>query len=337
MEISRRNASILLLAIVLLASFAAVSARAQQVGADYVVGTGDSLNIQVYGEPDLSFDALPILDEGVVVMPLIGEVRTVGKTVRNLESEITQRLADGYLINPRVSVSIAEYRPFFLVGEVRNPGEVRYVADMNVRRALVLGGGLTDNGDPSKIRIERASGDVVASATEETSIYPGDIVSVGSRDRVSVRGAVQYPETLAFQSGTTLEEAIALAGGFTADADRESIMLERGGQVANVAGNLATELQSGDIITVNYLGQAEGQAAAYIFIKGEVQRGGRYEFVPGLTVEQAVVLAGGFSARASQRKIEIRRAGDPPITMNRVDLTARVLPGDVITVGASIF
>src|SRR5690606_41507173 len=48
MEISRRNASILLLAIVLLASFAAVSARAQQVGADYVVGTGDSLNIQVY-------------------------------------------------------------------------------------------------------------------------------------------------------------------------------------------------------------------------------------------------------------------------------------------------
>lgn len=308
----------------------------QSVGQDYVVGTGDSLNIQVYGEPDLSFDSLPILDEGVVVMPLIGEIRTAGKTVRDLESELTQRLADGYLIQPRVSVSVASYRPFFLVGEVRNPGTVRYVNDMNVRKAVVLGGGLTEDGDMNQVSIERSNGRVLNDVDETTPVFPGDIVTVSSRDTLAVRGAVQYPNEVAYQAGMTIDQAISLSGGFAADADRSRIMLERGGTVTDVSGALATEVRPNDIVTVNR-SLSEDAAKSFFFVKGEVQRGGRYEYAAGMTVEQAIVIAGGFSDRASTRKIEIRREGDPPVTMSRVDLTTRVLPGDVITVGASLF
>ncbi len=311
-------------------------AMAQSVSQDYVVATGDSLNIQVYGEADLSFDALPILDEGVIVMPLIGEIRTAGRTVRGIESEITRRLADGYLVNPRVSVSVSAYRPFFLVGEVRNPGAIAYVNDMNVRKAIVLGGGLTEEGDAGAISIERVGGRVLSGVDESTPVFPGDIVTVAERATVSVRGAVQYPNQLAYQRGMTVDSAIALAGGLAADADRAQLVIERAGQVLTIGDAVGTALEPNDVITVGRLRDAAA-AQSWFFVKGEVERGGRYEFSPGMTVEQAIVIAGGFSDRASQRKIEIRREGDPPVTMNRVDLTQRVLPGDVITVGASLF
>lgn len=330
------NTYIYLLSLLLAAVLWATPAVAQ-VGQDYVVGTGDSLNIQVYGEPELSFASRPILDEGIVVMPLIGEIVTTGKSVRNIESEITQKLANGYLVNPRVSVSVAEYRPFFLVGEIRNPGTLKYVTDMTVRKAIVLGGGLTADGDESKISIERADGARLRDVSDSTPVYPGDIVTVGARDRFSVRGAIQYPGELSFQSGMTLENAVALAGGFTADADRTDITLERRGQVLDVGGRLDIGLEPNDILTVNRLSRQDARETSYIFIKGEVQRGGRYEYEPGMTVEKAIVVAGGFSDRASRRKIDIRREGEPPVSMSRVDLTERVLPGDVITVGTSLF
>ena len=81
----------------------------------------------------------------------------------------------------------------------------------------------------------------------------------------------------------------------------------------------------------------EEKERLYVFVQGEVRTSGRFEYVDGLTVEKAIVLAGGFGARASKRKIDIRREGEPPLELNRVKLTDPVLPGDIITVGVSIF
>lgn len=327
----------ILLVIALLAAVSPTT-NAQEVDQDYVLGVGDALNIQVFGEPDLSFDALPVVDDGVIVMPLIGDVSVAGMSVRNAQSEIRRRLADGYLINPQVTVTISDYRPVFVVGEVKNPGKVPYTVGMTVRNAVVLAGGITDEGNRNNIVIERLlRGAETFPADFSSEIRPGDTVNVGRTDTFAVRGAVQFPETLKYQPDLTLQKAIDLAGGFAEDSDNNSIKLERDGKVFDVAGSLEQiTIEPDDILTVGKLSQQE-KDQLHVFVKGEVARGGRYEYADGMTVEKAITMAGGFSERASRRKIEIRRDGDPPVLMKRVDLTDYVLPGDIITVGASIF
>ncbi len=314
------------------------AAVAQSADEDYILGVGDTLNIQVFGEPDLSFDALPVVDEGNIVMPLIGEVRVAGISVRGAQAEIRRRLADGYLINPEVTVSVSGRRPIYVVGEVRNPGRVSYSVGMTVRNAITLAGGLSEQGDDRNIVVERpAAANGTFRVDLGSELRPGDTVNVGRIATFDVRGAVQYPENLRYQPETTLRRAIELAGGFGDNADTGNIKLERGGKVYDVAGSLdSVPVAPGDVLTVGRLSE-QAQAQLHVFVQGEVMRGGRYEYVDGMTVEKAIVLAGGFSDRASRRKIDIRRDGDPPVMLNRVDLTDIVLPGDIITVGASIF
>jgi polysaccharide biosynthesis/export protein VpsN len=314
--------------------------KAQAADQDYVLGIGDSLNIQVFGEPDLSFESLPVVDDGQIVMPLIGEIVVAGISVRDAQSEIRRRLADGYLINPAVTVTVASYRPLYVVGEVRNPGKVAFTPGMSVRNAIVLAGGTTERGDESRIIIERAiQGNQRFPADLSSEVRPGDTINIGRYETFAVRGGVQFPETLRYQTGINLRRAIDLAGGFTADADNGNIKLERNGSVHDVRDRLdSVVIEPGDVLTIGILSRQEKeQDKLFVFVQGEVSRGGRYEFADGMTVEKAIVLAGGFSERASRRRIDIRRDGNPPVMLRRVDLTDSVLPGDIITVGASIF
>ena len=148
----------------------------------YTLGSGDKIRVTVFDEKDLSGE-FEVSGEGEVSLPLIGNVSAVGKNLRQLEDDIETKLKDGFLKNPRVSIDVMNYRPFYILGEVNEPGSYPYVNGMTVLNAVALGGGFTYRANKDKITIIRASN---ASRTPETInpeavVLPGDVLRVEER------------------------------------------------------------------------------------------------------------------------------------------------------------
>src|ERR1700733_4138852 len=91
----------------------------------YRLGTGDKLKLTVFGQDDLGGE-FTVDDQGFIRLPLIGQVKAAGLTIHDFEDAVTSKLADGYLRDPRVSVQVVNYRPFYIIGEVNKPGEYPY-------------------------------------------------------------------------------------------------------------------------------------------------------------------------------------------------------------------
>jgi polysaccharide export outer membrane protein len=107
---------------------------------DYLLAPGDRLNIVVYDEPQLS-GKFVIDGGGSAVLPLIGPVSLKGITTAEAQQTIQQRLADGVLVQPAVSVSIEEFRPIFVTGNVRKPGSYPFILGQSVKAAVAAAGG----------------------------------------------------------------------------------------------------------------------------------------------------------------------------------------------------
>jgi len=148
----------------------------------YTLGPGDQLHIIVFGEADLTGD-FRIGPSGNLPFPLIGEVEARGLTAPQLGRTIEQRLQEGYVRAPRVSVSISQYRPFFILGEVQTPGTYPYSADLTVMSAVATAGGFTYRANRRRVYIRRA-GETEERALDldgETRVQPGDTVRIGER------------------------------------------------------------------------------------------------------------------------------------------------------------
>ncbi len=161
-------------------------------------------------------------------------------------------------------------------------------------------------------------------------------VSIVEYRPIFVKGGVNSPGAHDYAEGLTVEKALALAGGFSNKGKVEGIIVLRDSGTSEVVG-LDYSILPGDVITVPEV--AVVNTKEYIYLHGEVNSPGSYEYRKGLTVEKALALAGGFSDRASKRKIQISReneAGDW-VRLKKLELNFMVEPGDVITVGASLF
>lgn len=145
----------------------------------YRLGAGDILNISVYGEDDMSRDKLRISDTGMVSFPF-GDLLVRGMTVGELELKIADGLRGAFLVNPRVSVTIVEYRPFFIYGQVERPGSYPYLHGLNVRKAVSIAGGFRERASPSKIFVVREGDAANASSKVDlnSSVWPGDTITV---------------------------------------------------------------------------------------------------------------------------------------------------------------
>lgn len=176
--------------IILLASLAglAFSASAQSdpsqgdAVARYQLGSGDQIRVTVYGEEDLSGE-FELDGTGIISMPLIGAVRIGNRDIDGAEALIAEKLADGYLINPRVSIEVMNYRPFYILGEVKKPGSYPFVNGMTTLNAIALASGFTYRAAKKKITITRKVNGVETDveATDTTLILPGDIITVPER------------------------------------------------------------------------------------------------------------------------------------------------------------
>jgi polysaccharide export outer membrane protein len=146
----------------------------------YELAAGDVITIRVFGEDDLSRDKIRLTDAGTIPYPALGEIRALGLTIGELERRITNGLKNGYLVNPRVSVQIEEYRPFYINGMVERPGGYPYQPGLTVLKASSLSGGFKERASFSKITIirERTKDGAREKADLNTPVYPGDIIFV---------------------------------------------------------------------------------------------------------------------------------------------------------------
>lgn len=144
----------------------------------YHLGAGDKLHVVVAGADDLTADYI-VGDNGAVSMPLIGDVKAGGLTRAQVEKEIAQKLSQGYLKDPKVSVSVLSYRPFYIYGEVTKPGEYPYAAGMRVMSAVATAGGYTYRAQEGYVVVTRNGQD--RRATPDMPIRPDDVIRVPER------------------------------------------------------------------------------------------------------------------------------------------------------------
>jgi protein involved in polysaccharide export with SLBB domain len=158
-------------------SFAAIAA--DDDANSYRLSSDDEISITVFNEPDMSINKIKVGTNGTISMPLLGQVTIKGLTVTELEKELTNRLLDGYLKKPNVTVSISAYRPFYISGEVKSPGSYPYRKDLTIEKAVALAGGFTERASKRAISlVAEEQKRSVTSAPLNNAVKPGDVITV---------------------------------------------------------------------------------------------------------------------------------------------------------------
>ena len=150
------------------------------VVSNYKLATGDVISIKVFGEEDLSREKIRLTDAGTLFYPVLGEIQVLGKTVGDIEKLIADGLRGRYLVNPRVTVSIDDYRKYFVTGQVGSPGGFAYEPGLTVAKAVAIAGGFKERASQSKMFIVR---DADAKKGRErvdlgALIFPGDVLTI---------------------------------------------------------------------------------------------------------------------------------------------------------------
>ncbi len=150
--------------------------------AGYRLGPGDQVRVTVFRHEDLSGE-FELDGEGYFALPLVGEIQAGGKVVRDLENDIETAFQEGgYLVSPQVGLEVLNYRPFYILGEVNQPGSYPYVNGMTIINAVALAGGYTYRASQGAISVQRGgSNGETLSVGPTTQVLPGDIISVPER------------------------------------------------------------------------------------------------------------------------------------------------------------
>ncbi len=146
---------------------------------EYLLGVGDKIEIVVYGEKDLT-TKVKISRSGYISFPFLDDIQVIGLSIKAVEKKIHAGLLGDYLINPQVSISIVEYRPFFIHGQVVRPGGFPYQEDLRLDKAIALAGGLTNRASKVDWIITRTvKGKTVTIAADiATLVQPDDIIKI---------------------------------------------------------------------------------------------------------------------------------------------------------------
>jgi polysaccharide biosynthesis/export protein len=154
-EIRRQAWALVLACAIALFTSIFADAHAQNI-AEYRLGTGDKLRVTVFGQPDMSGE-FAVDAAGQVTVPLVGAVDAARLTVAELTKSLTERLARDFLVDPKVSIDVLNYRPFYVLGEVKSPGSYAYVVGINIRQAIAIAGGFNRRAKTSAVTLYRDS------------------------------------------------------------------------------------------------------------------------------------------------------------------------------------
>ena len=324
----------------------------------YTLGPGDAIEIVVVGDKDLS-RTITVKPDGAIDLPLVGEVTAAGRTTSQLAAELVKRYSK-YLIAPSITVQVHEFRVdhVYVLGQVSKPGEYAFRPGAGILEALASAGGPTDRADLAQATIirEDRSGKadpidvniLQAFAKNENpgvKLQAGDVVFVPAADRrMVILGQVAKPGAYDLLEGQHVSDLLAAAGGVTAQAAPQRAFLIRGSEQIPVdvrqllAGDLTANLplRPGDTLVVP-------ESLDRIVVLGAVNKPGKYDFADGMTLTDAVALAGGQSDSANLGQVGVIRLEGGKTKTIAVDLhralsgqDARqnipLRPGDVIYV-----
>jgi polysaccharide biosynthesis/export protein VpsN len=146
---------------------------------NYRLGVGDKVKIQVYGEEDLTIETT-LTDAGTITYPILGELMASGMTIGELNSEIVNGLKGRYLVEPKVTIYITEYRDFYINGEVEKPGAYPYEPGLTVNKAVSIAGGFTQRASRTSITIvsDKDPSQIQENIQINSPINPGDVITV---------------------------------------------------------------------------------------------------------------------------------------------------------------
>ncbi len=298
------------------------------VSDDYQVGPGDRLVLTLTGDVQVAY-ALTVTREGWIVIPNVGQIPVANLTMTQVNDLLFARLSKSYSGIRRtdptthftVSVAGLGTRQVYVTGDVKQPGAYRVSNLGTMLTALYAAGGPTDNGGMRSVQLVRGGKTIdtldvydyllAGGTARDLRLQSGDIVFVPVRGgRVRMAGAVMRPATYELKPGEELPDALKIAGGFRATADRRKLVIERvvpPGQ-RTAPGNDRTmievsspllasalgprePLQAGDAIRV---GEIAKRVSNRITVSGNVWQPGAEAFVPGMRLSQALSQAGGL-------------------------------------------
>jgi polysaccharide export outer membrane protein len=148
----------------------------------YRLDSGDKLRVTVFEQTALS-GTFAVDQAGYISYPLVGNVATRGLTTQEVAGALTRGLKKGFLNNPDVTVEVDTYRPFFIMGEVRNPGQYTYVNGMTAETAVAIAGGFTARADERRIEVSRRLNGktYVGLLPPSALVRPGDVLRIAQR------------------------------------------------------------------------------------------------------------------------------------------------------------
>jgi polysaccharide export outer membrane protein len=337
---------------------------------DYILQPGDGVLVTVFEHNEVTTET-QISASGEIRMPLIDSVSIGGKSVKDAVAEITNKLSQGFVNDPKVVLTVTGVGvdQAIVIGMVQRPGMVDFPANrpLDILSAIAMAGGFSQGADLNRVTIRRGDVDqtrVIAvdsrSLTGEDAaavkLEPNDIVSVGQSfaQQVTVMGEVARPGFVAMPAGGDLNllSAIANAGGYSEKADPANILVRRGTSVhqvnahrlAKVDGVKPFELRPSDVVTV---GRIQLHTVTLI---GEVRSPSMIEIPAsaGLDLIEAIALAGGYTNNANPKRVIVRRQQDEgDAKLYRVDARRlakdpearpfELAAGDTITIPERIF
>ncbi len=296
---------------------AAVAGAAQATRpGDYEIGPGDVLKVVVLGQGDMTGN-FTVGPDGMVSFPILGKVKASESTTLELERKLTVLLADGILKRPQVTVTVGEYgsQKVFVTGEVQRPGQYALKSDRSLLAVLGDIGALGPNVGHEVIVVRPPAG---------TATAIGPTVPLSLTEEPGAVPATEAPSSKA--ESATPDSGIPglpfVAPG--SEVFRISLLeLQSGNPEKNIP------LRAGD--TVYF------PKAAQVYVMGSVARPGPYRYQEGMTVLQALTLAGGATERGSAGRTKVIRIVNGKKIERKLKATELVLPEDTLVVPERFF
>jgi protein involved in polysaccharide export with SLBB domain len=299
-----------------------------QVPIDYIVGPGDTLEVQLYGNQPAMYE-LTVQRDGRVNFPKLGPIMVSNMSFDAARAAIEHRVSD-QLVGSRVSVTMGDLRSIrvFVLGEAEKPGSYTVSGLSTMTNALFVSGGVKKIGSLRNIELKR-NGRLVTTldlydlllhgdTSNDRQLLPGDVIFIPPIGKtVSVDGAVRRPAIYELKMEKTVGQAIEIAGGLLPDADGklgqlERILPSRLRQMHNidltVSESRATELATGDKLLIPAIRPTLENS---VVLTGHVFRPGQFEYRPGLRLTDVLDSFDELRPNADQHYVMIRREVPP--------------------------
>jgi protein involved in polysaccharide export with SLBB domain len=308
-----------------------------QVPVDYMVGPGDTLEVQLYGNEPALYE-LTVQRDGRVNFPKLGPIMVSNMTFEQARAAIERRVSQ-QLIGSKVSISMGDLRSIrvFVMGEAEKPGSYAVGGLSTMTNALFVSGGIKKIGSLRNVQLKR-NGRVITTldvydlllhgdTSNDRQLLPGDVIFIPPVGRtVAVYGAVKRPAVYELKTETTVAQAIELAGGLKPDADStigqiERILPSRLREMHDVdltsAGGRATELADGDKLRIPEMRPTLENS---VVLTGHVFRPGQYQYHKGLRLTDVLGSFDELRPNADQHYIMVRREVPPDLRVEVVSV-----------------